>query len=103
MEVEFLVPEIGRKIDKPHEILSLKTNAQRLRFLDILTSHTKVVQYKDLKLKIPEPAGYVLNKLIVRNDISKKEKDIKAAKELGEYIINVSRQRTFLKRIFSRP
>ena len=45
LEVEFLVPMIGRQINAPFTLSALKTNAQRLRFLDILIKHSKLVDY----------------------------------------------------------
>lgn len=41
LEVEFLIPDLGRgKGSKPYEIPKLHINAQGLRFLNLLQSHT---------------------------------------------------------------
>jgi len=104
MEAEFLVPLVGRQIEKPYIIKALKTNAQRLRFLDILIKYSKRVTYFKMNIKVPEPAAYVINKLIVstrRSDHLKKEKDLKAAKELGEYVLDDPIQKKLIHIIFN--
>ena len=57
-----------------------------------------------LPLVVPEPAAFVLHKFIVSNrrqDQAKREKDIKTARELGEYLIKDERQREKIKNIYS--
>ena len=104
LEVEFLVPMLGRQIDTPFKLNALKTNAQRLRFLDILIKYSKFVDYSNLKVRVPEPAAYVINKFIVsgcRDNQLKAAKDLKSAKELGEYILSDKVQRELLQSIYS--
>jgi hypothetical protein len=105
MEIEFLVPAIGRPTDKPYKLDALKSNAQPLRYLDILSEHTRSVSYKHFEVRIPEPAAFVMNKLITamrRSELSKQEKDLKSAKELGEYILDDNNQKALLIKIFNR-
>ena len=105
LEIEFLVPEIGRANDEPYQLKALKSNAQRLRYLDILTKYSLVIPYKNFKVRIPEPAAYVLNKILSstrRNNQFKIDKDRKTAKELGEYILNDNKQKTLLISIFNK-
>ena len=104
LEVEFLVPMLGRQVNTPFTLNALKTNAQRLRFLDILVKYSKLVDYCNLKVRVPEPAAYVINKLIAssrRDNPLKASKDLKSAKELGEYILVDEVQRNLLKSIYS--
>jgi hypothetical protein len=104
MEIEFLVPETGRPKNKPFNLTSLKTNARRLRFLDMLTKHTMPADYKGISVKVLEPAAYVINKIITsarRSNPIKKEKDIRTAIELGEYILNDLEQKALMKSIFT--
>jgi hypothetical protein len=103
MEIEFLVPEVGRVIDKPYKLMALKSNVQRLRYLDILTKNSLVIPYKNYKVRVPEPAAYVINKIISsirRVDQFKRDKDRKTAKELGEFILNDDKQKALLIKIF---
>ena len=82
---------VGRQIDEPYSIKDLNTNAQRLRFLDILIKYSKPIKFHDITVNVPEPSAYVINKLITsmrRDNKDKKDKDLKSAKETGEYILN---------------
>lgn len=93
LELEFLTPELGRgKGDKPYEISKLHINAQGLLYLNLLQSQTTKVESKDIKVILPEPAAYVLHKFIVFERRKKKGKamrDIKAAKEIGEFLLKL--------------
>jgi len=104
LELEFLTPELGRgKGDKPYEIPKLHINAQGLRYLNLLQSQTIKVESKDIKVILPEPAAYILHKFIVFERRKKEEKamrDIKAAKEIGEFLLKKTSQRKKLKKIF---
>ena len=44
LTLEFLVPERGRSSDKPYKLTNLGVNAQRLRFMDMLTEDTIQVE-----------------------------------------------------------
>lgn len=104
LEAEFLVPLVGRPNDTPYEIDELKTNAQRLRFLDILVNYSRKLSYENMNIRVPEPAAFVINKLLVstrRDNPIKKEKDLKAAKELGEYILYDEVQTKLLLTIYN--
>jgi len=104
LELEFLTPELGRgKGDKPYEISKLHVNAQGLRYLNLLQSHTIKAEFKNIKVTLPEPAAYVLHKFIVFERRKKEEKmirDLKAAKEIGEFLLEKTSQRKKLKNIF---
>ena len=60
-----------------------------------------------LKVRLPEPSAYVLHKfIIVRRRIKedKAEKDLSAAKEIGEFLLGNAGQRNKLRKIFNaRP
>jgi len=104
LEVEFLVPERGRGEDRPVRIDALGINAQALRFLGILGDHTMEVRHEGLPIRLPEPAAYVLHKFIVarrRARPEKEERDLLAAKELGEFLLGDAVQRVKLREIFT--
>lgn len=104
LEIEFLVPEIGKARDKPYLIKYLNINAQSLRYLDILEKYTKEVEFYGLNVIVPQPTAFVLNKFLIsqrRGNIRKKEKDILTAKELGEYLLKDDNQIKIMKEIFS--
>lgn len=99
MEAEFLVPMTGRQVDEPYWIPELRTNAQRLRFLDILVKYSKPAKFHEMTVNVPEPSAFVINKLLTstrRDNKDKMEKDIKSAKEVGEFILNDSYQKKLL-------
>ena len=63
--LEFLVPEKGKGLDKPHPLPRLGMNAVALRFLDILTANTIKIEIEGLPLTMPHPANFALHKLII--------------------------------------
>ncbi len=77
--IEFLVPEKGRGIDKAFSLPHLGLNAQALRFLDILYLKTVTLEIKGLKINLPDPACFLLQKIIIlerRPEKDKKEKEL---------------------------
>jgi hypothetical protein len=57
----------------------------------------------NLKVTLPEPAAYVLHKFIIGRRRLKKEKgekDLNAAKEIGEFLLGNPEQRKKLRSIF---
>lgn len=104
LEVEFLVPERGKGSDRPVRIDALGVNAQALRFLGILSDYAIEIKHGGLLIRVPEPAAYVLHKFIIarrRARREKEERDLLAAKELGEFILGDDLQRRKLQEIFS--
>lgn len=104
LEIEFLVPEVGKKQEKPFPLTNLNTNAQRLRHLDIIEKYPVEISFHELNVLVPQPAAFVINKFIIsqrRKDASKKEKDLLAAKELGDYILKNEDQKQLLIAIFN--
>jgi len=63
--IEFLVPERGRGFDKAFPLPKLGLNAQALRFIDILYIKTITVKVRDVKVKLPHPACFLLHKILV--------------------------------------
>jgi hypothetical protein len=103
LEVEFLVSEIGKGKNKPFLVEKLNTNAQRLRYLDIIEKYHMEINFHGLKLFLPQPAAFVINKYITsqrRKDETKKVRDLVTAKELGEYILQDVNQKKLLRKIF---
>lgn len=104
LEVEFLVPERGKGSDRPVRIDALGVNAQALGFLGILADHAMEIKHGGVAVLVPEPAAYVLHKFIIARRRARKEKeerDLRAAKELGEFILRYENQQSMLREIFS--
>lgn len=104
LSVEFLVPELGRGSNKPYEIKKLHINAQGLRFLTLLSENLLTIWIGELKVRLPEPTAYVLHKFIIGRRRLKKEKgekDLNAAREIGEFLLDNPEQRIKLKEIFN--
>lgn len=103
LEIEFLISEIGRGSNNPYPLNHLHTNAQRLRYLDILEKYPLEIDFHEIIITVPQPAAFVINKFIIsqrRKDKAKSEKDINTAKEIGEYILNDEYQKILLKEIY---
>ncbi len=104
LELEFLTPELGRgKGDKPYKINKLHVSAQGLRYLNLLQSYILKVESGGLKVMLPEPAAFVLHKLIIFERREKEEKmirDLNAAKNIGDFLLKDAKQKNKLKKIF---
>ena len=90
LEIEFLVPELGRGSEKSHEVKELGVTAQPLRYLTLLGAHTMKTRFCGVELVVPEPAAFVLDKLLVareRKKPDKRENDLRAARQIGEYLL----------------
>lgn len=79
LQVEFLVPELGRGGTEPREIPKLHIKAQPLRYLNFLSEHPLLLLYQGLNLRVPEPAAFALHKLIISQ---RRKKEAKAERDL---------------------
>ena len=85
LQVEFLVPELGKGGDIAREIKNLNINAVALRYLTLLLDYPLLVNYGGLQIRVPEPAAFALHKLIISQRRKNKEKqktDLEMAKGL---------------------
>jgi hypothetical protein len=105
LELEFLIADLGRgKGNRPYEISKLHINAQGLRFLSLLQSHTIKIEYEKVNVIVPEPAAYVLHKFIIQERRLNKEKqkrDLLSAKEIGEFLLQNKTQQKKITEIFN--
>ncbi len=103
ISIEFLVPELGAGRDKPYDIEKLHINAQGLRFLTLLRNNLILIRHGDIAIKVPEPSAYVIHKFIIgrrRKNKEKSEKDLRSAKEIGEFLLTLPKERKKLKEVF---
>ncbi len=104
LELDFLIPDLGRgRGDKPYKIPQLHVNAVGLRYLNLLQSHTMKITHKGIKVRLPEPAAYILHKFIIqkrRKNKDKKKRDLNAAVEIGEFLLEDEVQKEKLKEVF---
>jgi len=61
--IEFLVPERGKGFGKAFPLPKLGLNAHALRFIDILYIKTITVKIRDVKVRLPNPACFLLHKI----------------------------------------
>ena len=88
LELEFLTRVLGSGSDKRMEIKPLGIVSEGLRVINILANFPREVETKSpdgklYKLIVPEPAVYVVQKILtnpIRNPPGKKAKDIAAVK-----------------------
>ncbi|TAL35709.1 MAG: hypothetical protein EPN93_09635 [Spirochaetes bacterium] len=104
LEVEFLVSETGRGRDKPHDIKKLHINAQGLRYLLMLQENTETLPYKTIPVRLAAAEAYVLHKFLIsgkRAKPEKREKDLAAAVQLGEYLVRLEDRAMNMKKILA--
>ena len=104
LTIEFLVPERGRGTDKPYQIPQLGINAVALRYLDFLAANTIVVNFNDLKIRLPHPAAYALHKFIIfkrRIKVDKHDRDIEGALRVFRELIR-NDEHSIIRHIFGK-
>ncbi|GBE04717.1 hypothetical protein BMS3Abin10_00333 [bacterium BMS3Abin10] len=84
--IEFLVPEKGKGSHKAFPLPKLGLNAQTLRFMDILYMKTIIVKVRDVKIRLPHPACFLLHKIIVFERRREKDKKLKDKEQIGRML-----------------
>ena len=104
LQVEFLIPELGKGGERAREIKRLHIKAAALRYLTMLLDHPLLVHYEGLQVRIPEPAAFALHKLIVserRKNKEKQKSDLETAVGLLTFLFEdpdqIKRIRSILK------
>ena len=85
LELEFLTRVMGSGGKNPYPIRALGIKSEGLRVINILADYVCEVEKNGYKLLVPEPAVYVIQKILSnpeRVPISKRQKDIMAVEEL---------------------
>ncbi len=100
--IEFLVVEKGKSLNKPYS-LPWGINAQRLRFLDILSLKTIRLNIKDIKITLPHPSCFLLHKVIIfkRREKDRRAKEATQIRRLVELLEKVN-QIDSLKEVYLR-
>jgi len=103
LEIQFLTPALGRMKSTPYEIKKLNINAEGLRYLTLLQDYKFQMEHSNIKIWLPEPEAYVLQKILIspkRKSQPKREKDLMAAKNIGELCLQYENHRVRMKSIF---
>jgi len=77
LKIEFITPEKGRGSDSPINIKKLGINAIPLRFVSLLSDNHIIVVEDGIKIRVPSPANFCLQKLIIASRRKKTEKSLK--------------------------
>ncbi len=104
LEIQFLTPALGRAKDTPYEIKKLNINAEALTYMKMLQDNTFVMTHNDITVRLPEPEAYILHKILIslkRKDAAKMEKDLMAAKSIGELCLEYEVRRKRLKTTYA--
>ena len=92
LTVEFLVPELGRGIDKPIQVRGLNVSAVALRFLQMLAENPMVLSFDRMRIRVPDPIAYLFHKLIISDRRLKIEKRIKDYRSAVELLVFLKKQ-----------
>lgn len=103
LEVQFITPALGRVKSTPYEIKQLNINAEGLTYMKMLQDYKFMMTHNGVTIWLPEPEAYCLHKILIsekRKNAAKKEKDLMAAKSIGELCLENEIHRKGLKNIF---
>ena len=104
LEIQFLTPALGRAKDTPCEIKQLNINAESLTYMKMLQDHKFSMTHDGITLWLPQPEAYALHKILIspkRKDPAKREKDLMAAKSIGELCLAYETRRQRLMAIYA--
>jgi len=102
MEVEFLVRALGQGQSTITVPCLNGLVAQSIRSLDILTKHPLPLAIRGYTIVVPEPAAYVLHKLLInsKRKSAKQEKDLSSIRSVLAFITTNSGQEDQVRKIF---
>jgi hypothetical protein len=87
LEIEFIVREIGKGQSETYDVPSFGIKAEGLRYTGILIDNSTAIEIKNIKLIIPTPQAYLLQKIIINYKRNKKAgKDYLSIENLLENI-----------------
>jgi len=87
LEIEFLVREIGKGQLEPYKVPSFGIKAEGLRHTNLLVRNVITIEVKNIKITIPTPQAYLLQKIIINEHRKNKaEKDYLGIENLMENI-----------------
>ncbi|MEF9916899.1 MAG: GSU2403 family nucleotidyltransferase fold protein [Lachnospiraceae bacterium] len=104
LELEFLTRVIGSGGKSSYPIRALGIKSEGLRVINILADYACEIERNGYKLIIPEPAVYVIQKILTnptRVPKGKRQKDIMAVEELLVHIKQSEYHMNKLKEIYS--
>lgn len=90
LSLEFLTMVHGSGRDNVYSIRSLNIKSEGLREINIIADYTYEFRKNGLLIILPEPAVYVIQKILAnptRVPAFKKEKDIRSVKNILQYIL----------------
>lgn len=104
LEISFLSRTVGAQQNGPRKIKAFQIYSEGIRDVNILEKYPMHILAKDYEIVVPEPAVFIIQKLLAypkRKPDYKKEKDIVAINELLPFVIE-SDQKERLLDIFNR-
>jgi hypothetical protein len=104
LEIQFLTPALRRAKATPCDIKQLNINAESLTYMKMLQDYKFSMTHNELTVWLPEPEAYTLHKILIsfkRKDTAKKEKDLMAAKSIGELCLDYENRRERMKTIYA--
>ena len=105
LEVEFIIPELGRGRKTAYSIKELGISAQPLRYMNIFYDFKLITEYNNILVCVPEPAAFALMKFLIsrkRKDTAKIKKDISTAIQLTDYLIQIPDQRRLYLKVYNK-
>ena len=103
LEIQFLTPVLGRAKDTPYEIKRLNINAEGMTYMKMLQDYKFTMTHEGVTIWLPEPEAYILHKILIshkRKNSAKQEKDLMAAKSIGELCLEYETRKERLKEIY---
>ncbi|NTW96607.1 MAG: hypothetical protein HGB31_08320 [Erysipelotrichaceae bacterium] len=103
IELEFLTRVIGQD-QINYDIKSLGITSEGIRDLNLLNKYCVEIQKRGISLFVPQPAAYVVHKILINNKRlkqNKADKDMRSVRNLLEQIKGNSHQRILFQQIIS--
>ncbi len=89
--LEFLLVKKGKGTDEPVKYIpKFHLKAVELRYLNLLESNIMTLNYRGIKIRLPEPSSFVFHKIILsdkRKNSLKRDKDFDSAIQIANVLL----------------
>ena len=103
LEIEFIVREIGKGQVEPYDVPSFGIKAEGLRHIDLLLRNITIIKIKNIRITVPIPQAYLLQKIIINNQRKNKaDKDYLGIENLLENIKSSDLESRKLKDLYAK-
>ena len=102
LKIEFITIEKGQGSDRSTKIKELGFNAIPIRFVNLLLENPITIKEKGIKILVPNPSNFCLQKLIIASRRKKEEKKLKDTQQ-AVFVSEITNKKDLTNTYLSLP